>query len=277
MEGKRILVIGGGGSIGTELVRQVCPKNSVFVLDTNETGFFDIVEEQRLAGNEVDGRVGDIRNRQTIDDVFFQVRPDMVFMLAALKHVSPSEKTPREAIEINLVGLCNVVDAAKKYSVERFVFTSSDKAVTRDNVYGLSKRMGELIVRNAGYVSVRFTNCLGSRGSIIPLWEKAVKENRPINVTDERMERYFLPIEQACSMILRAAELGKPGDIMVLGEKQDRINILELAKKIISASGKDIPIRMIGIRPGEQLKEELMTIDELQKAKKVDEFLVIEV
>lgn len=275
MENKRILITGGGGSLGTELVKQLAKKNSIYILDSNETGFFNVVEEERLLGNNVDGRVGDIRKLETVESVFFEFQPEIVYHLAALKHVTPSEKNPREVIETNLIGLCNIVEISKKYNVQKLVFTSSDKAVSRNIIYGLSKRLGELIVRNAGYVSVRFANLLGSQGSIIPLWEKAIKEGRPIMVTDERMERDFWTIEQACYLIIKATEIGKPGDIVILDAGQNRINILELAKKIIAESGRDIPIRMIGMRPGEQLKEEMMTEEEQARAIKRDNFYII--
>lgn len=273
--GKNILVIGGAGSLGSELIHQLAGMNNIFVLDTNETSFFNLVEEERMKGNSVAGRVGDIRNRQTVEDVFFYFKPEIVFHLAALKHVTPSEQFPREVVETNLIGLCNVVDTAKKYNVKKLIFTSSDKAVSRDTIYGVSKRMGEIIVRNAGYISIRFANLLGSSGSCIPIWEKAIKENRPITVTDERMERYFWTIEEACYLIIYASLVGQSGDLIILDTRKKKVNILELAKKIIQESGKDIKIEMIGIRPGEQLTEELMTEGEKSIAKKVDDFFVI--
>ncbi len=274
IENKRILVTGGAGSIGSELVRQLAPKNKIYILDINETGFFDLYEEQRLAGYEVKGRIGDIRSRNTIEDVFENFKPEIVFAAAALKHVTPAEHDPDEAILTNEIGTINLTKASHKYGVEKFIFISSDKAVNFNTVYGCTKRMGELIVKNAGYISVRFANVLGSRGSLIPIWQKQIDEGKQITVTDEKMERYFMSIEQAVNLVIEASEIGQAGDTIIL-DMGKPIKIIDLAHKIIAESGQDISIRMIGARPGESLTEKLMTIEEESKAIKKGDFYVI--
>lgn len=275
MVNKRILVTGGAGSIGSELVRQLCKDNEVYVLDLNETAFFDLYEELRLESTPIRGRVGDIRNLYTLDQVFGNFKPEVVFHLAALKHVTPAEHDPREYFETNELGTCNVVETAKKYGVEKLIFTSSDKAVRADKIYGLTKRGGEFVVRNAGYTAVRFGNVLGSRGSVIPIWQKQIDEGKPLSITDERMERFFMSIPEACRLLIEAADTGEPGSIMVMDMGKTR-NILEIAKEILGKIDKaDYPIKVIGARPGESLTEELMTPDEQAKAIKQGNFYVI--
>lgn len=264
IKGKRILCTGAGGSIGSELTRQLCVNNTVFLFDNNETATFDLYEELKLKGFQVDYRVGDIRNRDTVREVFVGFKPQIVFHVAAYKHVSPNERYPREAVETNLIGLLNVLDEAKGC---RFVFISSDKAIHSNSVMGTTKRIGELIVKNWGGVSVRFGNVLGSRGSVIPLWQASIDRGEPLNVTDEKMTRFFMTLEEAVSLVIEAGEQGNPGEILVL-KMGEEVNILELAKSIIKKSGKDVEIKMIGIRPGEMLFEKLMT--PLEEAKKVD-------
>ena len=274
MRGKRILITGAAGSIGSELVRQLACENQIYGLDINESGLFDVYEEQKLSGCKIKTRVGDIRNLHTVDLVMSDFKPEVIFHCAAYKHVTPMEHTPREAVETNVLGTINLVEAAKRYAIKQFVFISSDKAVNASSVMGVSKRMGELVVKNAGYVSVRFGNVLGSRGSLIPIWQRQADFEGPITVTDSQMERFFMTISDAVNLVIEAAQIGKPGEIVIL-DMGKRINILELAKKVIEESGRDIPIKQIGVRPGETIKEKLMYEDEESAAVKKGRFYII--
>lgn len=273
IKNKRILVTGGGGSIGSELVRQLSSGNKIYILDINETAMFDLYEEQRLGGFDVKGRVGDIRNRYTVEEVFENFKPQVVFHAAALKHVTPSEHDPDETILTNELGTLNLTKAAHKYAVEKFIFISSDKAVNPTTVYGCSKRQGENIVRNAGYIIVRFANVLGSRGSLIPIWEKQINEKKPLTVTDEKMERYFMSIQDACTLVIEATEKGEPGQTMIL-DMGKPIKIIDLARRMVEEMKSDVPIKFIGMRPGEALTEKLMTPEEEARAVKKDNFYV---
>lgn len=273
IKNKRILITGGGGSIGSELVRQLSATNKIYILDNNETAMFDLYEELRLAGCDVKGRVGDIRSRHTIDDVFENFKPQYVFHAAALKHVTPSEHDPDECILTNEIGTLNLTKAAHKHGIEKFIFISSDKAVNPSTVYGCSKRQGENIVRNAGYIIVRFANVLGSRGSLIPIWEKQINEGKPLTVTDDRMERYFMSIKEACGLVIEAAEKGEPGQTMIL-DMGKPIKIIDLAHRMVAEMKSDVEIKIIGMRPGEALTEKLMTPEEEARAVKKDKFYV---
>ena len=274
---KRILITGFAGSIGSELTRQLCLKNKIFGIDINETGAFDLQEELRQKGHWVYSRVGDIRDKETIRDVFDDFKPQIIFHAAALKHVSPNEIYPIEAIKTNVLGLYNLLSEFKKWEcMEKFVFISTDKAINSCSIMGATKRLGEIMVKNSGkgFVVVRFGNVLGSRGSLIPIWQNQIDRNEPITITDERMERYFMSIEEACELVIKAAETGEGGEIMIL-DMGERINILDLAKKVIAESGRNIPIKTIGIRPGEKLVEGLMTEEEKKVAIKKDNFWII--
>ena len=256
IEGKRICVTGGGGSIGSELVRQLSVKNNVYILDNNETAFFDLVEELQHEGRDVDGRLCDIRDRELVQRLINDYSPEIIFHAAALKHVTPSMQTPREYVNTNLIGTLNVIEAAIDNHC-RFINVSTDKSVNSDNVMGWSKRGTELFTKIAGGISVRFGNVLGSRGSVIPLWQKQINEGKPVTVTDERMTRYMMSVEDAVELVIEAAEKGQPGEIYILDLEKREVNVLELAKEIISKAGSDVPIKIIGARPGESLSEKL--------------------
>lgn len=275
LEGKRILISGGAGSVGSELVRQLAPKNSVFILDINETAFFDLYEELRLAKYEIHGRVGDIRDIEVIYETFDLFSPDVVFHCAALKHVTPNEWYPEESIKTNALGTFNVVRVAKEHGVKDLVYVSTDKVINAHSVMGVTKKLGELIVRNAGYIAVRFGNVLGSRGSVIPIWQKQIQEGKPLTVTDERMTRYFMNIEDACELLIESVAVGEPGDLLIM-DMGEPVNILKIAKEILGKMDKaDYPINIIGIRPGETLSENLMTSDEKERAIKKEKFWVL--
>lgn len=270
LSGKHILVTGCAGSIGSELTRQLCKDNTVFGLDINETGFFDMVEELGITG-----RVGDVAN----PDIFVQppAAPlqhlHYIFHAAARKHVTPMEWNPEEAIHTNIIGTLNVINYAKRLGA-KLIFISTDKAVNPQSIMGCSKRMGEIMVKNAGGISVRFGNVLGSQGSVIPIWQRQIDQGRPLTVTDERMERYFMTIEEACSLVIEAAEKGQPGDIVVL-DMGKPVRILDIAKKIIAESRKDIPIEFTGMKPGEKLSEALLTPHEEENSIKEGRFTYI--
>ena len=277
MRNKRILITGGAGSIGSELVRQLVPNNKIFVLDINETGMFDIVSEHKEAGQWIHGRVGDIRDEKTLEDVFSDFKPQVVFHAAALKHVTPGEQTPLEYIQTNIIGTYNLIKYAKKWEcLEKFVFISTDKAVQSSSIMGATKRVSEIIVRNQGkgFVVVRFGNVLGSRGSVIPIWQKAIDQGKPFKVTDERMTRYMMTIDEAVNLVIQAADIGKGGEIICL-DMGKKVNILDLAKRLVKEVQTDTPIEMIGTRPGEQLTERLMFEEEEHQVVRKGKFLII--
>jgi FlaA1/EpsC-like NDP-sugar epimerase len=276
MRNKRILITGMAGSVGSELLKQLAPNNKIYGIDINETGIFDLIEEYQNEGCNVHGRVGDIRNEATVEEIFSDFKPQIVFHAAAYKHVTPMEWAPIEAIDTNIKGTYNIIKYTKRYEADKFIFISTDKAVQSGSIMGATKRVCEIMVRNQGrgFVVVRFGNVLGSRGSVVPLWQKQVDENKPITITDPHMERYMMTIDQAVNLVISAAEMGKGGEIIIL-DMGERINVLELAKQVIKNSGKDISIKEIGIRPGELLTEKLMFEEEEKVAIKKDNFYII--
>lgn len=267
---KKVLITGGGGSIGSELVRQLSVKHKVFILDNNETDMFLLTEELQGSGRWVYGRVGDVRDMDTVFDVFSDFRPDIVIHAAALKHVKPNEAYPIEAIQTNVIGTFNVLQQAKNFNVTNFVFISTDKVVNANSVMGQTKRLGETMVKNAGYTAVRFGNVAGSRGSVLPIWEAQIKRGEPITITDTRMKRYFMSIEEACSLVIKAMHMNMKGKTVVL-DMGEQVSILELAKKLYPKHKR----RVIGIRPGETLEEKLMTVEESLQAVKRGKFYVL--
>lgn len=267
MIGKRILVTGGAGSIGSELVRQLAKDNKVYVLDNNESGLFDILQETGAKG-----RVGDIRNDRTVRDVFSDIKPQIVFHAAAYKHVPLMETVPLEAIETNVLGTYNILYYSGVYSVEKLVYVSTDKVVNAKSVMGQTKKLGETMVTNAGHIAVRFGNVMGSRGSVLPIWEKQIANGGPVTVTDERMTRYFMEIPQAVSLLLHAAEEANGGEVLILDMGEPK-KIVDVAREMIA--GRDIKIEFIGIRAGETLDEHLMSEEEERRAIKRDKYFVI--
>lgn len=266
----RVLVTGGAGSIGSELVRQLSKKHKVYILDQNETGVNDLMEEFRDKA-WVYGRVGDVRDYATVEDVFLDFRPEVVYHAAALKHVSPMELVPLEAIQTNIIGTYNVLHIAKKSSVKKLVFISTDKAVQSTSVMGATKRVGEIMARNQGYTVVRFGNVLGSRGSLIPIWERQINAGEAITLTDPGMTRYMMTIEEAVSLVIEAGERSKGGEILVM-DMGKPIKILDLAKDLVANLKRNIPIKEIGIRPGEFISEKLMFEEEKATAQLVGKF-----
>lgn len=266
MKDKRILITGAAGSIGSEIARQLAADNKLYVIDFNESSLYDLMLDLGIPG-----RVADIRDKTTVHDVFSDFKPEVVFHAAAYKCVNMMEATPMEAISTNIVGTHNLLDEASRWEcVEKFVFISSDKAINANSVMGQTKKFGETLVRSRGkgFVSVRFGNVMGSRGSLLTIWERQKKADKPLTITDERMTRYFMSIPDAVRLVLRAAEEDEGVVILDMGEKK---SVLKLKEELYG----DYPHEVIGIRPGETLDEKLMTTEEEATAIKSGAFYII--
>ena len=275
IENKVVLVTGGGGSIGSELCRQIAshsPKQLI-ILDAYENNAYEI--EQELKRNIPDLNlltlIASVRENGKIDDVFDKYRPQIVFHAAAHKHVPLMETSPNEAVKNNVCGTFNVADAAGRFGAEKFVLISTDKAVNPTNIMGASKRICEMIIQtinkkyDTDYVAVRFGNVLGSNGSVIPLFAKQIAEGGPVTVTHKDIVRYFMTIPEAVSLVLQAGAYAHGGEIFVLNMGEP-VRIYDLAVNMIKLSGlepnKDIDIEITGLRPGEKLYEEMLMREE---------------
>lgn len=270
---KRILITGGAGSIGSELVRQLAQNNKIFILDINENDTFLLREEIREKGYWIYSRTGDIKNKDTIFDVFSDFKPQIIFHVAALKHVTPNEEYPREAVETNILGTLNLIEEAKTWEcLEKFVFISTDKVVNANCNMGITKLCAEGLVRKAGekFVAVRFGNVMNSQGSVLRIWERQVKNHEPITITDKRMERYMMTIPQACELVIKAAIHGDNGEVYILDMGKPK-KIVDLKEELYPG----YPIKETGIRKGETLSERLMTDEEEGSAEKIDNFWII--
>lgn len=271
--GRKVLITGGGGSIGSELCRQIAtmsPKQ-IIILDICENGAYDIQQEIRIAyKNSIDicVEILSVCNRAALERVFANYRPDIVLHAAAHKHVPLMEHNCCEAIENNVFGTLNTVELAEKYKAERFIMVSTDKAVNPTNVMGATKRMCEIIVQSRSaesastiFSATRFGNVLGSAGSVIPLFKRQIAAGGPITLTDKRIIRYFMTIPEASKLVLQSGAMAKNGELFVL-DMGKPVKILELAENMIRLSGfepyRDIDIVEIGLRPGEKLYEELL-------------------
>ena len=277
--GKRILITGAGGSIGSELVRQCLSFNpsEIICLDHSEEKIFNLEQELKSRNGKTILRyqLCTINSNEELKQPFIEIRPQIVFHAAAYKHVPIQEKHPWSAIKTNIGGTLNLVKLADKYEVELFVLVSTDKAVNPVNVMGATKRVAEKIIQSynniskTSFTAVRFGNVLGSSGSAIPIFEKQIKSGGPLTITHPEMTRYFMSIQEASQLILQCAALGKEGEIFLL-EMGKPIKILQLAKDLIRLSGyepdEDIPIVFTGLRPGEKLYEEL----QLKNEKKIN-------
>ena len=275
VSGKVVLVTGGGGSIGSELCRQVASHNpkQLIIFDIYENNAYDIQLELKEKYPDLDlvVLIGSVRNTHRIETVFEQYRPDIVYHAAAHKHVPLMEDSPNEAIKNNVFGTYKTAKAADKYGTKRFVLISTDKAVNPTNIMGASKRMCEMVVQmmnarsKTDFVAVRFGNVLGSNGSVIPLFKKQIEQGGPVTVTHPDIIRYFMTIPEAVSLVLQAGAYAKGGEIFVL-DMGEPMKILDLAKNLIRLSGYepdvDIPIIFTGLRPGEKLYEELLMDEE---------------
>lgn len=273
--GKVVLVTGGGGSIGSELCRQIASHNpkQLIIFDIYENTTYSIQLELKEKYPELDlvVLIGSVRNTHRIESVFEQYHPDIVYHAAAHKHVPLMEDSPNEAIKNNVFGTYKTARAADKYGAKRFVLISTDKAVNPTNIMGASKRMCEMVIQmmnarsKTDFVAVRFGNVLGSNGSVIPLFKRQIEQGGPITVTHPDIIRYFMTIPEAVSLVLQAGAYAKGGEIFVL-DMGEPVKILDLAKNLIQLSGYtpdvDIPIVFTGLRPGEKLYEELLMSEE---------------
>lgn len=287
LSGRVVMITGAGGSIGGELCRQVAlfGPSSLVMLDHDENGIFEV--SAAITAQQADLRctlvVADVRDEASIDAAFRTYRPSVVFHAAAHKHVPLMEAHPSEAIKTNVIGTWNVVKAAVRCDVERFVFISTDKAVNPTSVMGASKRLAEVLVESAGnersqFMSVRFGNVLGSRGSVVPLFQSQIERGGPVTVTHRDMERFFMTIPEAVQLVIQAGALGTGGEVFVL-DMGKPVRILELAENLIRLSGYEpqveIPISFVGIRPGERLKEEPLTVQEGLRSTKNEMIYVV--
>ena len=272
---KVVLVTGAGGSIGSEICRQIMrigPKK-LLLLGHGENSIYLI--NQELKGLYKDGPIipiiADIRDRQQLDQIFTQYNPQVVFHAAAHKHVPLMEIQPMAAVLNNIYGTRNVAEVAGRHGTERFVMISTDKAVNPTSVMGATKRVAEKVIISMNdtydtkYITVRFGNVLGSRGSVIPLFKKQIEAGGPVTVTDPEMTRYFMTIPEASQLVLQAGAMGKGGEVFLL-DMGEPVKIIDLARNMIRLSGlepdKDIHIKITGLRPGEKKYEELLTSEE---------------
>ena len=270
--GKTVLVTGGGGSIGSELCRQIVkhdPKKLV-VVDIYENNAYDIQQEllYKYGGRlDLSVEIASIRDRERLRQLFAKYRPDVVFHAAAHKHVPLMETSPMEAVRNNIFGTWNLVRAADEFGVARFIQISTDKAVNPTNIMGASKRMCEMIVQSmkgrsdTAFAAVRFGNVLGSNGSVVPLFKRQIAGGGPVTITDKRIIRYFMTIPEAAQLVLQAGAMARQNELYVLDMGRP-VKILELAENLIRLSGytpyRDIAIVETGLRPGEKLYEELL-------------------
>lgn len=280
LAGKAVFVTGGGGSIGSEIVRQLLPARpaKIILFDIYENTVYELFHELNAKAKESEieivAEIGSITNAQILREAFERHRPDVVFHAAAHKHVPLMEFNPREAIENNVFGTQNVVDMADEYGCSHFILISTDKAVNPTNVMGATKRMCEMIVQKKAeasdtvFAAVRFGNVLGSHGSVIPLFKRQLKEGGPLTVTHKDIVRYFMTIPEASRLVITAGALAKGGEIFVL-DMGEPVRIYDLAENLIRLSGltvgEDIEIKVTGLRPGEKLYEELSMSDEPTK------------
>jgi FlaA1/EpsC-like NDP-sugar epimerase len=269
--GRRVLVTGAGGSIGSEIARQVSAfsPTRLVLLDHDESHLHNAMIELDDDGS-IELALVDIRDRDRLFDVFSRYQPQVVFHAAAHKHVPLLESFPEEALHTNVIGTANVADIALMTGVERFVLISSDKAIRPTSVMGASKWLAEQIVRSAPesgcvFCAVRFGNVLGSRGSVVPTFFKQVERGGPVTVTDPMMTRYFMSVEEAVQLVLQAGALSNGDEVFTL-DMGEPVKIIDLARKIIQLSGhvpgKDVQIRIVGPRPGEKINEEIVNLDE---------------
>lgn len=282
IKGKRILITGAGGSIGSELVRQ-CMKfepSVLVMIDISELNLFEIDREINENKSPILFKhvLSDIRDFSVVDQVFNEFQPQIVFHAAAYKHVPMQEYFPWEAVKTNVFGTANVGQISVKYGVEKFVLVSTDKAVKPTNVMGATKRLAEMVSQNYNriqnkteFMAVRFGNVLGSSGSVIPIFQEQIKNGGPVTITDPDMERYFMSIPEASQLILQAGSLGLGGEVFIL-DMGEPIKIVDIANELIRLSGYepelDIPIKITGPRPGEKMIEELsLPTEQLNKTK----------
>jgi FlaA1/EpsC-like NDP-sugar epimerase len=293
IEGKRIIVTGAGGSIGSELVRQIVtykPK-SLLLVDIYENGVYDLLMELNIDFNkhienkiDITLQIASVYNYQRMEKIVSEYLPDYIFHAAAYKHVPLMEGSPAEAVRTNVLGTYNMCKLADLYKVKKFVLVSSDKAVRPTNIMGATKRFAEMIIQsfsqksNTSYSAVRFGNVLGSNGSVVPLFKRQIANGGPVTVTDPSIIRYFMTIPEAVGLILQSAVYADGGEILIL-DMGEPVKIIDLAEKMIFLSGfkpyVDIQIKITGLRPGEKLFEELL-VDKEHNLKTDNKLIYIE-
>ncbi len=293
IEGKVVMVTGGGGSIGSELCRQITNYNPrmLIVFDIYENNAYELQMElkRRLPQLKLEVLIGSVRDRKRLEEVFSKYNPKVVFHAAAHKHVPLMEDSPNEAIKNNVYGTFNVADMCEKYAAERFVLISTDKAVNPTNVMGASKRLAEMVMqrmahrqkkrqgRKTIYAAVRFGNVLGSNGSVIPLFKRQIREGGPVTVTHPEINRFFMTIPEAVQLVMQAGALANGGEIFIL-DMGEPVKIVDLARNLIELSGYrpdvDIKIEFSGLRPGEKMYEELLLDKQRHTATKHDKIYV---
>lgn len=274
IKGKTVLVTGAGGSIGSEICRQIAalePKR-MLLLGRGENSIYQI-DKELLGKHDIDivPLIADIQNKTRIDRIFRTYLPEIVYHAAASKHVPLMENNPTEAVLNNIIGTKNLIEVAHNYGAETFVMISSDKAVKPTSVMGASKRIAELLVQSMNkssdvcFTIVRFGNVLGSRGSVVPLFQEQIDKGGPITITHREMTRYFMTIPEASKLVIQAGAFATGGEIFILDMGQP-VKIVDLAEKMIRLNGKsleEIEIVEVGIRPGEKIHEELMSRQEI--------------
>lgn len=275
VKGKTILVTGGGGSIGSEICRQLAGHDvgHLIIFDIYENNAYQIQKslEWEFPDLKLTVLIGSVRDERRLESIFSKYRPDIVFHAAAHKHVPLMEDSPNEAIKNNVIGTLKTARTASHYQVKKFILISTDKAVNPTNIMGASKRLCEMVIQLIGrhstteFAAVRFGNVLGSNGSVIPLFRRQIEHGGPVTVTHPDIIRYFMTIPEAVSLVLEAGAYAKNGQIFVLN-MGDPVRIADLAKNMIRLSGyepeKEIKIKYIGLRPGEKLHEELLMNEE---------------
>jgi FlaA1/EpsC-like NDP-sugar epimerase len=277
IRGKRVMVTGAGGSIGSELCRQIARLDpaALLLFGHGENGVFEIQQELLRTTKLVPiPLIGSVQDRQRLRDIFSECRPEVVFHAAAHKHVPMMEMNPCEAVKNNVVGTRNLAEISVQYGVAKFIYVSTDKAVNPISIMGSSKRVGEMVIQSVQptgdteFAAVRFGNVLGSRGSVIPIMKRQISQGGPVTVTHPDMTRYFMTIPEAVALILQAGAIGHHGEIFVL-DMGEPVKISDLARDLIRLSGfvpdQDVKIIYTGIRPGEKIFEELLTSKERQQ------------